>query len=319
MTRLLIYINRTEHRARMYEDALGAHFPEVDLRLATTHQAAIEAAPWMDVLVTYGSQIDDALIAGAGRLKWIHLLATGTDFLWKVKNLGQDIVISNTRGIHGPPMSEMALMMMIGMGRGFPRFMENQRAGVWMRHPGTLIDGKTVGILGIGAIAEDLAPKCKAMGMTVIGISETERPVAGIDRFRRRADLARVVPELDYLVVLVPHTPETESIIDRQILAAMKPTAYLLNLARGGVVDEQALIRALEGGAIAGAGLDAFRTEPLPADSPLWAMKNVIVTPHNSGLYDEYVSRALPILEENLRCFLAGDPQAMTNLVKHHS
>ncbi len=315
MTHLLLYINRTEHRAWMYQDALAGAFPGVEIRLAASHEAALESAPWMDILVTYGSQIDDALVAGGARLKWIHVLATGTDWVWKLKNLGHDVLITSTRGIHGPPMSEMALMMMMGLGRGFRGFVKNQQAAEWVRFPGTLIDGKTVGILGIGAIAEDLAPKCKSMGMTVIGISETERPVAGIDRFHHRRDLVRVVPELDYLVVLVPHTPQTESIIDARVLAAMKPTAYLLNLARGGVVDEEALIRALQAGGIAGAGLDAFRTEPLPAHSPLWHMEKVIVTPHNSGLYDEYVSRAWPILEGNLRSFLAGAAQEMINQV----
>ncbi len=246
MTHLLIYINRTEHRAWMYEEALSAAFPDLELRIAASHEAALENASWMDVLVTYGSQIDDELVARAGNLKWIHLLATGTDFMWKVDNLGADVLISNTRGIHGPPMSKMGIMMMIGLGRRFPGFMKNQQAVQWNRFPGTLIDGKTLGILGIGAIAEDLAPKCKALGMTVIGISETERPVPGVDSFRRRAELVELAPELDYLVVLIPHTPETECIINEAFLEAMKPTAYLLNLAWGGVVDEDALIAALK-------------------------------------------------------------------------
>jgi len=242
-------------------------------------------------------------------------LASGTDWVWRLENLGDDILITSTRGIHGPPVSEMGLMLMMGLGRGLPTFIDNQRAVNWVRHPGSLLHGKTVGILGVGAIAEELAPKCKALGMTVVGISETERQVAGFDRFAHRRELIEVASELDYLILLVPYTPDTESIINAEILAAMKPTAYLINLARGGVVNEDDLIKAIQSKVIAGAGLDAFRTEPLPTDSPLWQMENVIVTPHNSGLYDEYPKQALPILEHNLRCFLAAKPEDMINRV----
>ena len=126
-----------------------------------------------------------------------------------------------------------------------------------------------------------------------------------------------VAPELDFLVVLIPHDLKTENIVNRSVLEAMKPSAFLINLARGGVVDETALIDALTKGSIAGAGLDVFQTEPLPADHPLWGMENVIITPHNGGLCDVYVNYALPILEKNLRRYLAGDIGNMINLVEH--
>jgi len=315
MTNLLIYINRTEHRAWMYEEALASAFPGITIRIATNHEEALGNASWMDIMVTYGGQLNDELIAIAANLKWIHTLATGVDWVWRLEHLNKDVLVTSTRGIHGPPVSEMGLLLMMALGRGFLTFVDNQRTANWVRYPGELLHGKTVGILGIGAIAEELVPKCKVMGMTVIGISETERPVDGIDRFCYRRDLVGIAPELDHLVLLVPYTPETDSIINADVLAAMKPTAFLINLARGGVVNEDDLIKALQTNSIAGAGLDAFRTEPLPAGSPLWRMENVIVTPHNSGLYDEYPNQALPILEHNLRCFLAEVPGDMINRV----
>jgi len=124
------------------------------------------------------------------------------------------------------------------------------------------------------------------------------------------------VPELDYLVLLTPYSPATHNIVDARVLAAMKPTAYLINLARGGVVDEDALVEALRTGRLAGAGLDVFNQEPLPPDHPFWAFENVIITTHQGGFCDTYVDLAMPIIEHNMRCFLAGDVKAMINFAQ---
>ena len=175
---------------------------------------------------------------------------------------------------------------------------------------------KTVGILGIGVIAEALAPKCKAMGMTVVGITSAPRPVAGFDRVCSTAELPRVLPELDYLVLLTPYSPATHHMIDAKVFAAMKPGSYLVNVARGGVVDEAALVDALRAGTIAGAALDVFTQEPLPPDHPLWTFDNVIITTHQGGFCDTYVDLAMPILEHNMRCFLAGDLTGMVNVAR---
>ena len=165
-------------------------------------------------------------------------------------------------------------------------------------------------------IAEALAPKCKAMGMTVVGITSAPRPVAGFDRVHGKDDMLRVLPELDFLVLLTPYSPATHHLIDAKVFAAMKPSSYLINLARGGVVDESALIEALKGGKIAGAALDVFTQEPLPADHPLWTFKNVIITTHQGGFCDTYVDLAMPILEHNMRCFLNGNLKGMVNVVR---
>jgi phosphoglycerate dehydrogenase-like enzyme len=138
--------------------------------------------------------------------------------------------------------------------------------------------------------------------------------VAGIDSFRHRGELTQVAPELDYLVVLVPYTPETRDLVDGRVLAAMKQDAYLINVARGGVVAEDALIAALTEGRIGGAALDTFVDEPLPADHPLWTTPNTIITPHLGGFCDVYVEAALPQIETNLRLFLAGETDSMINV-----
>jgi phosphoglycerate dehydrogenase-like enzyme len=192
----------------------------------------------------------------------------------------------------------------------------NQDRHLWERWPASLLEGKKLGILGIGVIAEALAPKCKALGMTVVGITSTKRTVTGFDRVFGRDELLIAVRDVDYLVALTPYSPATHHIVNAAVLSAMKPGSYFINLARGGIVDEEALIKALESRLIAGAALDVFNHEPLPDDHPFWTMKNVIVTPHLGGFYDGYADRALPVVEENIRRFLAGDTMNMIYVVR---
>jgi D-2-hydroxyacid dehydrogenase (NADP+) len=186
----------------------------------------------------------------------------------------------------------------------------------WQRWPSALLAGKTVGILGVGLIAEYLAPICKALHMTVVGISGSPRPAPSFDRVTHRDELVKIAPELDFLVVLTPLSPETRGIIGEKVLAAMKPDAYLINVARGGVVDEPALIKALEAGQIAGAGLDVFSQEPLPPDNPLWKTKNVTIFSHLGGYSQGYEDRAMPTLAGNMTKFLANDSKSMINIVR---
>src|SRR4029079_15952643 len=160
-------------------------------------------------------------------------------------------------------------------------------------------------------IAEALAPKCKAMGMTVIGTTSSPRQVAGFDRVHPISELLPALPQVDHLVLLTPYSPATHHMIDAKVFAAMKPSSYFINVARGGVVDEDDLLAALHDKTLAGAPLDVFNQEPLPADHPFWDFKNVIITTHQGGFCDTYVDLAMPILEHNMRCFLKGDLKGM--------
>jgi phosphoglycerate dehydrogenase-like enzyme len=267
------------------------------------------------MLLTFGPMMKDEVFANAPKLKWVQALGTGVDGVTDQPSLSKDVVVTNIRGIHGAPVSEAAIMSMLALSRDLPRSVRSQDQNSWTRWPPKLLDNKTVGIYGIGLIAEALAPRCKAFGMTVWGYSSTVREVPGFDRMLLRSDLIPTAKELDYLVLLVPYSEETRHSIDAKVFAAMKPSAFLINVARGGVVDEDAMMEGLKSGQIAGAALDVFQTEPLPADHPLWSMKNVIITPHLGGFCDVYADLALVTVEHNMECWLRGDVASMQNVV----
>jgi phosphoglycerate dehydrogenase-like enzyme len=258
----------------------------------------------------------DHVVRDAPRLKWIQALGTGVDNIIDLPSLGKEVLVTNVRGIHGAPVSEATIAYMLSLARDLPRASVAHDKGQWERWPAALLAGKTVGILGVGLIAEYLAPICKALHMTVIGISGSPREAKGFDHMAHRDDFVKVVPELDFLVALAPLTAETRGIVGAKIFAAMKPTAYLVNVARGGVVDEPALIAALESGEIAGAALDVFAQEPLPASSPLWRTKNVTIFSHLGGYSQGYEDRAMPTIAGNMAKFLSGDLKSMINIVR---
>ena len=176
----------------------------------------------------------------------MHSLGTGTDGITDSPYLGKDVIVTATRGIHGAPISELAFLQMLAFARDFRRIERQRGEKKWERYPGTLLDGKTVGILGVGAIAEGLAPRCKAFGMRVVGISRTNRAGRRAStRSTRAPRWRRPWPSSTISCCCVPLEDDTRNIVNDRVLAAMKPTAFLINLARGGVLDEAALIRAL--------------------------------------------------------------------------
>ena len=316
MTNVLILLAMPENVRKQYHDGIKARFPDVTVNVVDNHAKVDPYIGEADVLITFGPMMSDQVLAKAAKLKWIQALGTGVDGITDQASLRREVIVTNLHGIHGPPVSEAAFMSMLALSRQLPRTVRNQDKHHWERFPARLLHDKTVGIFGIGVIAEELAPKCKAFGMKVVGISSTQRPVPGFDRVYDRSQLTEAVRELDYLVLLTPLTPQTRNSVDAKVLAAMKPGAYLVNLARGGVVDEAALMAALKSKQLAGAALDVFATEPLPMDHPLWDMESVIITTHQGGFCDVYVNFAMPVIEENLRKFIAGDTASMINLVK---
>ena len=315
MTRMLILLAMPEAVRMQYHDRIKAKFPELTIDVVDHHgkvEPYIESA---DILMTFGPMMSGRVLEKASNLKWVQALGTGVDGIVDQPLLHHDVVVTNLHGVHGPPVSEAAFMSMLALSRQLPRSLRNQTAHRWERFPARLLRDKTVGIYGIGVIAEELAPKCKAFGMKVAGISSSRREVPGFDVMYARGQLVDAVRGVDYLVLLTPYTPATHHSVDAAVLAAMKPSAYLVNLARGGVVDEAALIDALRSKRLAGAALDVFAQEPLPPDHPFWAMEEVIITTHQGGFCDVYVNFAMPVIEENLRRFLAGDTAGMINRV----
>ena len=316
MPRLLILLTLPPQVREQYRSRLAQRFPELAIDVVDHHS---KAGPFManaDALLTFGPHMKDEVLHGAGKLKWVQALGTGVDNLIDLPSLSRDVVITNIRGIHGAPVSEAALMMMLGLARDFATSVRNQDKQVWTRWPAQLLDGKTVGIYGVGQIAESLAPRCKAMGMTVVGFTSAQRELPGFDRMHPRAKLIQEAAGLDFLVLLAPYSEETRNLIDARVFAAMKPSGYLINLARGGIVDEDALLSALARGEIAGAALDVFQEEPLPGSHPLWSARNVIITAHLGGFSDVYAERALVTVEHNMACFLRGDFDNMFNVVR---
>jgi phosphoglycerate dehydrogenase-like enzyme len=316
MPNLLILAEVNEAVRSRYKVMLEARFPQLTINVAGHHDLVGPYIADTEILLCFSPPMADHVVRDAPKLKWIQALGTGIDNIVDLPSLGPEVLVTNIRGIHGAPVSEATIAYMLSLARDMPRSTRAQDRREWERWPARLLDGATVGILGVGLIAEYLAPICKQFGMTVIGVSGSPRPAKGFDKVVARADLLKVVPELDFLVALAPLTPETRGIVGEKVLAAMKPSAYLVNVARGGVVDETALIAALEGEKIAGAALDVYSQEPLPPESPLWKTKNVTLFPHLGGFSVGYEDRAMPTIEGNMRKFFAGDFKNMINIVR---
>ena len=316
MTRLLILLTLPEKIRMQYYERLRSEFPGIAIDLVDHHSKVDPYIGSADILLTFGAHMADHVLEKGAKLKWIQALGTGVDGIVDRPPFRDGVLVTNMHGLHGDSVPEAAVMLMLALARDLPRAMRNRNVRKWERYPSRLLKGKSVGILGVGAIAKSLAPKCKSFGMKVIGISSAVRGVPGFDRVVHRDELESTASEVDFLVLLTPYTPETHGIVGAKVLGAMRPGAYLVNLARGGIVDEEALLAALRGKRLAGAALDVFATEPLPDDHPFWSMDNVIVTPHLGGFHDQYAEEALPAVVENFRKFLVGDTAGMINVVK---
>ena len=317
MVNILVLLTLPEPIRSQYRDRLRKRFPEVAIDLVDHHSKVGPYIATTDALVTFAPMLSAHVLASATRLKWVQALGTGVDNLIDQPTLREDVIVTNMRGIHGAPVAEAALAGMLALARGLPRALRAQNERQWQRFPAQLLHDKTVGVFGVGQIAEALAPKCKVLGMRVVGVTSAPRQVPGFDLMHRREKLAEVVGDFDFLVLLTPLSAATRNSVDAGIFAAMKPTSYLINLARGGVVDEPALIAALASNRIAGSALDVFNQEPLPADHPFWSMPNVIITAHQGGFCDVYIDYALPTVETNMERFLRGDFNGMINVVAH--
>lgn len=320
MTKALVYLPMLPPPARQRcFEFIRDEFPALAVAQAEKFAEINPHIEGAEILITFGAHLGlDAgnILGRAKNVRWVMALGTGVDHITDVPALRPEAMVTNMHGMHGVPMTEAALSLMLAFAREMPRMLHNQDKHHWERYGSRLLSGKTVGILGIGAIAEVLGPVCKALGMKVVGVSSASRRVAGFDRMVHRDTLTSVIGEFDHLIILTPLTPETRNIIDAKMLEAMKPSACLINLARGGIVDEEALIAALRSGKIAGAAIDVFTQEPLPTDHPFWEMGNVILSPHIGAFNADYIEQVLPFVKENLTRFLAGDFDTMVNVVR---
>jgi phosphoglycerate dehydrogenase-like enzyme len=287
------------------------------------------AAPEAHIVVTRDrdqieAMLDDIEIVAGGfphdllpqtrNLRWLQQWGAGADWLLRhPEAVDLDFVLTNASGVHPIPISEHILAFLLALARGLHRATCAQVRREWIpqdQHEDVFeLAGKTMLLVGVGAIGERTAELATALGMRVLGMRRDPAVGApGVEAMFGPDQLLELLPEADFVVLTVPLTHETQGMIGERELRAMKPTAYIVNIGRGGTIQERVLIRALEEKWIAGAGLDVFETEPLPDDSPLWTMENVIITSHYAGLTPRYHERALEIFLDNLQRYQAHDP-----------
>jgi len=256
------------------------------------------------------------LPALAPQLRWIQLTSAGADRLLDSGVLKSGITITTASGIHAAPVGEYAVGMMVMLAKGWPALFRAQTRREWARITPQELEGKTVAVVGMGNVGQEIARLAKALNMRVLGVRRSGALESGdyvADEIVGPLELLSVLSRSDFVVVCLPLTEETHHLIGELALRSMKPSAYLINVSRGAVVDEAALLRALTEGWIAGAGLDVFETEPLPEKSWLWQLNNVIITPHLAGETPAYNERAVDLFCENLRRYLVGGP--LSNVV----
>jgi D-2-hydroxyacid dehydrogenase (NADP+) len=300
--------------ASRYADSLAGDFPNV--RVVATSPADLGAQlPSADGLVTFGVELNDVLLERAPNLRWIQALSTGTDRFIPLLMNRTNIILTSARGAHGPAVSEMAIMLMLALARRLPSAVRNQEKRQWTNEIGTLLYRKTVGIAGVGVVGREVAKYAKAFSMRTVGFGTRIDRLDHLDAAHAYSELRDVVPDLDFLILTTPLRVDTVGLINRSILEQMKSTAFLINVGRGPVVDEEDLIVALRSHRIAGAAMDVFNQEPLPESSPLWALDNLLITPHVAGAHDRYSESVIPIIRTNLRLMLADRSAELINPV----
>jgi phosphoglycerate dehydrogenase-like enzyme len=296
----------TEEQLAQIRDAA----PDADVRYFATRS---ELETRIEEAEVVAGNVPPAALARAHRLKWVQSWAAGPDALMYPEMVASPIVCTSCKGNGAIPLAEHAMMLMLMLNRDAPRWMRAQTARRWDRWQHSELNGRTCGIIGLGYSGQDLALKCKAFHMRVLGIRRTPHPTPNVDELFPRERLHDLLAQSDFVVMTAPYTPETAGMLGEAEFRAMPPTAYYICFSRGGIADDAALLRALREGWIAGAGLDAHGEEPLPADSPFWDLPNTIITPHNGATTPYTRQRGIDIFVENLKRYQAG--QTLINVI----
>ena len=289
---------------------------KVDFVFSENKENLREIIPDADILVSM--KIDREAFSRAKKLKWIHLGLAGVDKALLPEVVKSKIKLTSSKGIHAETLSELVLGMILGFAKGVVTSVSFKNKKVWgfdeVIRSRFNLQGKILGIIGLGLIGIEVAKKAKDFGMKVIAVKNRPgRAPRNVDEIYAKWELNQVLKQSDFIFLSVPLTKETHHLIGKNELGQMKKTAFLINTARGPVVDEKALVDALKKKKIAGAGLDVFEKEPLPESSELWNLDNVIITPHIGGAMPEYYRRVGEVFKENLERFLQG--RRLKNLV----
>ncbi len=306
-----------EKRSKLviYTDDVGAQafafmpsrFLQVEVRITKTAEGFVEATQDAEI-VCMARKYTRSMVLGARRLKWLHLGGAGIDRLRPLSDLDPEIIITNTPGLNSEMMADYVICVILMLVWDFPRLIRNQVERRWERWSVERLEDKTLALIGLGNIGQAVARKAKVMGMQVIGVKRSPASLPGIERVVGPDQLQEILSEADFVVLAVPLTTETRGMIGPREFHAMKETAYLINVCRGAVVQERALITALQEGCIAGATLDAFENEPLPPSSELWGLENVIISPHISASSKDYRARVAKAFCINLERYLSHKP-----------
>ena len=285
--------------------ALRCDFPHVQFIVDDGDMRKVEE---IDGVFT-DDPVPENLLSRMQNLRWLHVTRGGANAYLTPEVKRRPIQVTGSKGIHGRSFSEFALAAIFALAKKLPEYWENQKVKKWRRVETEEIEGKTLGIVGLGTVGSELARKAKALGMRVVATKRIagDKPPA-VDELGGPEFLPRVLEESDFVVLCLASIPSTEKMICEKELRTMKPTAYLINLTGGKAVEEKALVRALKEKWIAGAALDAFAKQPLPPDSELWDLPNVIISARVAGAAAQKWELMLPIFAENLKRFIDGEP-----------
>jgi len=296
-------------------ERLRKEFPEIRFTHALTDQEAASAIESTDVALA--SRLSPEMVERAPRLRWVHSTAAAVANLLPLRILaGRGILVSNSRGIQAATIAEHVMGGLLVLTRRFNRMLDAQRERRWIQNELTGDDwpwsvfGHRMTIVGFGTIGQEVARRAHAFGMHVTGIRRNvDQPVPPfVNRIARPDELNAVLRGCDVLVISAPFVPETDRLIRAEQIALLRPGAIIINVARGRIVDESAMLAALQSGQLGGAVLDVFEREPLDVSSPLWSMPNVIISPHSSGVRRDHWAEVIDLFSENLRRFQNGEP-----------
>lgn len=293
-------------------ERLRSRFPEVEFIFAPTPEGVIAHASAVPIIFT--KNLPRPAIERARDLVWVQAGIAGVDGMLANGMREHPAILTNARGAHGIPMSEHILAMMFALAHGVPLLVraqpERRRVGLQARQEKLEIDGQTIVVIGLGDVGGTLARKCKGLGMRVLGVRRSDEPFPGLDGLYPPAALASILPEADHVALCLPGTAETRHILGAREISLLKTTACVYNVGRGSALDQDALIEALQGGRLRGAGLDVTSPEPLPDASALWDLPNVILGQHSSGHSPFNHDRITDIFVDNLARYLKGEPLA---------
>jgi phosphoglycerate dehydrogenase-like enzyme len=307
-----------------FAERLRKEFPDFEVEQFNSYENAAEHIK--DAEIMLGISLRPEQFRAARKLRWIHSPSAGVHQFLFPELVNSDVILTNGRDVHGPVVAEQVIAMILALAKQIPvavRFQQKHvwaQEAIWRERGGPReIEGATLGLVGLGSIGKNVATRAAALGMRVIAVREhpeKEKP-AGVGEVLPTSRLLDLLRQSDYVVLSAPVTPETTGMIGRKQLEAMKPKACLVNVGRGQLIDEAALVEALRGRKISGAALDVFSQEPLPPDSPLWDLEDVLITPHTAGMAEKLWERQYALFSENLRRYLSGQP--LRALVDKHA